>query len=62
MSEQILKDQGVTRVHGGGFAGTIQSFVKEDVVKTYQQDIEKIFGKGSCHILSIRHEGGVKVY
>ncbi len=62
MSEHILGKHGVTRVHGGGFAGTIQSFVKEDVVKTYQQDIEAIFGKGSCHILSIRHEGGVKVY
>lgn len=61
LSEQILKDQGVCRVHGGGFAGTIQAFVKDEFVETYQAEIEKYFGKGSCHILKVRKYGGMKV-
>lgn len=61
LSEVILQDHGVCRVHGGGFAGTIQVFVEDDYVKTYQQEIEHYFGKGSCHILKIRQYGGIKV-
>ena len=61
LSEVILGDHGVCRVHGGGFAGTIQAFVEDDYVKTYQQEIEHYFGKGSCHILKIRQYGGIKV-
>ena len=41
LSEEILKDQGVCRVHGGGFAGTIQAFVKDEFVETYKAEIEK---------------------
>lgn len=44
LSEDILKDNGVVRVHGGGFAGTIQAFVKNDFVDEYKQSIEKYFG------------------
>lgn len=58
LSEGILKDHGVCRVHGGGFAGTIQAFVKNDYVDTYKEEIEKVFGQGSCHILKIRKYGG----
>lgn len=61
LSEVILGDHGVCRVHGGGFAGTIQAFVEDDYVKIYQQEIEHYFGKGSCHILKIRQYGGIKV-
>ena len=61
MSECILKDRGVCRVHGGGFAGTIQAFVENDFVQTYKEKIEKVFGKDSCHVLKIRKYGGVKV-
>lgn len=61
MSEMILKDHGVCRVHGGGFAGTIQAFVENSYVETYKEEIEKVFGKGSCHILKIRKLGGCKV-
>jgi len=60
-SEVILKDQGVCRVHGGGFAGTIQAFVKSDFVKEYKAQIEKVFGEGSCYILNIRKYGGIQV-
>ena len=61
MSEMILKDHGVCRVHGGGFAGTIQAFVGNSYVETYKEEIEKVFGKGSCHILKVRKLGGCKV-
>ena len=61
MSEMILKDHGVCRVHGGGFAGTIQAFVENGYVETYKEEIEKVFGKGSCHILKVRKLGGCKV-
>ena len=61
MSELILKDHGVCRVHGGGFAGTIQGFVENGYVETYKEEIEKVFGKGSCHILKVRKLGGCKV-
>ena len=57
MSEDILGDNGVCRVHGGGFAGTIQAFVKNGFVDEYKERIEKVFGKGSCHVLKIREHG-----
>ncbi len=46
MSEMILKDHGVCRVHGGGFAGTIQAFVENGYVETYKKEIEKSIWKG----------------
>ncbi len=61
MSEMILKEHGVCRVHGGGFAGTIQAFVENDFVSTYKEEIEKVFGKDSCHVLKVRNLGGCKV-
>lgn len=60
MSEHILQNHGVCRVHGGGFAGTIQAFVENGYVDTYKAEIEKVFGKDSCHVLKIRKYGGVK--
>lgn len=61
MSEKILGNHGVCRVHGGGFAGTIQAFVKDSFVDMYKTEIEKVFGKDSCHILKVRKYGGKKV-
>ncbi|WP_455950431.1 galactokinase [Eubacterium sp.] len=61
VSESFLGNNGVCRVHGGGFAGTIQIFVKKDFVSSYKNYIEQIFGEGSCHILNIRGIGGAKV-
>lgn len=61
VSEHLLLDNGVCRVHGGGFAGTIQAFVKNSFVSEYKTNIEKVFGKESCHILKIRKYGGIKV-
>lgn len=61
LSEYYLKDNGVCRIHGGGFAGTIQAFVKEEYVKGYKEFIENILGTDTCHILRIRKQGGIKV-
>ena len=61
MSKKLLKDKGIVRVHGGGFAGTIQAFVPNDMVAEYKTGIERIFGEGSCYCLKIRPDGGIKV-
>lgn len=60
-SESILGNNGVCRVHGGGFAGTIQAFVKNEAVADYKDVMDQVFGKGACTILKIRKYGGMKV-
>lgn len=61
LSDVILKEKGVSRVHGGGFAGTIQAFVPNDIVDIYKKNMEDIFGEDACHVLKIRKYGGMKV-
>ena len=61
LSEQLLKEHGAWRVHGGGLAGTIQAFVPFDLMDTYKQKMESVFGIGSCHVLSIRPEGAARI-
>jgi galactokinase len=61
ISEAKLAGCGAWRVHGGGFAGTIQAFVPKNQLDSYRQIIEAVFGTGSCYVLSIRPVGGIKV-
>ena len=61
LSELFLGENGVCRVHGGGFAGTIQAFVKNDAVADYQKKMNHVFGNGACSILKVRKYGGIKV-
>ena len=61
VSESILVENGVCRVHGGGFAGTIQAFVKNEAVAAYKEQIEAIYGDDSCHVLKVRLQGGIRV-
>ena len=61
LSDVILKGKGVSRVHGGGFAGTIQAFVPNDIVDIYKKNMEDIFGEDACHVLKSRRYGGMKV-
>ena len=61
LSEKLLKGKGAWRVHGGGFAGTIQAFVPDEYVEEYKKEIEYYFGKGSCYVLKVRKYGGIKV-
>lgn len=58
LTEKFLSGRGAVRVHGGGFAGTIQAFVPNDLLNDYKQMIEKVFGKDTCYILNIRPVGG----
>ena len=60
-SEKFIEDSGVARVHGGGFAGTIQAFVKNEAVKEYKETLDKVFGQDACVVLKIRKYGGMKV-
>jgi galactokinase len=61
LSELVLKGHGAWRVHGGGFAGTIQAFVPKNLLDKYVTTLEHVYGKGSCHKLFIRHQGAGEV-
>ena len=59
LAAKLLQGRGACRVHGGGFAGTIQAFVPLDLLDEFRAGMEAVLGPGSCQILSIRPEGGV---
>lgn len=61
LSEMILKGKGAWRVHGGGFGGTIQAFVPQDLIGKYVATLEHVFGEGTCHKLFIRAKGSIKL-
>ncbi|MBQ2847717.1 MAG: galactokinase [Clostridia bacterium] len=59
--QDILNGKGAWRVHGGGFAGTIQAFVPIELLDEFKTRICAVFGEKSCYVLNIRPEGGIKV-
>lgn len=59
LAGRLLNGRGAFRVHGGGFAGTIQAFVPLDLLDGFKAGMEAVLGAGSCQVLSIRPEGGV---
>ena len=59
--EYLLDGMGAIRVHGGGFAGTIQAWVPEEYLTVFKNGIEGLFGPGKCHVLHIRPVGGCVV-
>lgn len=61
LSDVVLNGKGAWRVHGGGFAGTIQAFVPNDLVDEYVKTLEDAYGEGKCHKLFIRKHGSVRV-
>ncbi len=61
LSESVLKGKGAWRVHGGGFAGTIQAFVPDELLEEYKKTMEDVFGEGSCYVLAIRPVGGTEI-
>ena len=61
LSEQVLDGKGAWRVHGGGFAGTIQAFVPNELLDEYKSTLEAVFGEGSCYVLAIRPVGGAEI-
>ena len=60
-AERLLEGRGAYRVHGGGFAGTIQAYVPTELLPRFREGMEAALGQGSCHVLSIRQEGSVEV-
>ena len=61
LCEHYLRDRGAYRVHGGGFAGTVQAFVPFDLLDSFRAGIDAVLGEGACHVLSIRPQGGVEM-
>ncbi|MBO5410616.1 MAG: galactokinase, partial [Clostridia bacterium] len=59
--DEVLRGRGAWRVHGGGFAGTIQAFVPDDLLDEFKAAIASVFGEKACYVLNIRPEGGVKL-
>ena len=60
LTEKFISEngnKGACRVHGGGFAGTVQAFIPTELKNSYKEYIEKVFGEGSCYVLNIRSEG-----
>ena len=62
LCEHYLAGRGAYRVHGGGFAGTVQAFVPFDLLDSFRAGIDAVLGEGACHVLSIRPQGGVPAY
>ena len=60
LAEHFLQGRGAYRVHGGGFAGTIQAFVPFDLLDAFVAGMDSALGEGACHVLSIRPQGGVE--
>jgi len=55
-----LDGRGGYRVHGGGFAGTIQAFVPFDILESFRAGMDAALGEGACHVMAIRPQGGVE--
>ncbi|WP_297717252.1 galactokinase family protein [Intestinimonas sp.] len=58
---RLLEKDGAWRVHGGGFAGTVQAFVPVGQLEDFRREMESVFGAGTCHDLSVRPAGGIRV-
>ena len=62
LCEHYLRGRGAFRVHGGGFAGTVQAFVPLDLLDSFRAGMDAALGEGACHVLSIRPQGGVEAF
>lgn len=62
LCEHFLNGRGAYRVHGGGFAGTVQAFVPFDILESFRVGVDAVLGEGACHVLSIRPQGGVEAF
>ena len=61
LCEHYLAGRGAYRVHGGGFAGTVQAFVPYDILDSFVAGLDSALGQGACHVLNIRPQGGVEM-
>ncbi len=61
LCKDLLGGRGGARVHGGGFAGTVQAYVPLDMLEDFRAQTEAVLGKGYCHVLQIRSIGGIQL-
>ncbi len=61
LCESLLGGRGAVRVHGGGFAGTVQAYVPLDQLEDFKSATEAVLGEGRCHVLQIRSIGGTHI-
>lgn len=61
LCHHLLGSRGAFRVHGGGFAGTVQAFVPADLLPGFRDGVSAVLGPAACHILSIRQDGGIRL-
>ena len=63
LSDGYLRERGgAWRVHGGGFAGTVQAFVPTEALTGYIALLDSVFGKGAVDVLNIRAHGAIRMY
>lgn len=60
-ARRLLEGKGAVRVHGGGFAGTVQAYVPFDMTEEFRKGMESVLGEGCCHFLTVRPGGGVVI-
>jgi galactokinase len=61
LAKQILAGRGAVRVHGGGFAGTVQAFVPLELMAEFKEKTEAVLGAGTCNVMVIRPVGGIRI-
>ncbi len=61
LCDELLAGRGAFRIHGGGFAGTVQAFVPLELLDRFKSGIEAVFGGGRCHVVAIRDAGSVRL-
>jgi len=61
LCEHILDGRGAVRIHGGGFAGTVQAYVPLDFAEEFRMQIDTLLGAERCHIFKIRSIGGIEL-
>lgn len=61
LAKHLLDGCGAVRVHGGGFAGTIQAYVPSDLVAEFAHGMDVVFGEGACRVTFIRPVGGCEI-
>ncbi len=62
LCQHLLNGRGACRVHGGGFAGTVQAYVPLDICEDFRQSADAVLGSGACHVLQIRACGAAALW
>ena len=60
--EKFLDGKGACRVHGGGFAGSVQAYVKQEDIESFKKLMEAVFGENCVYVLNIRKHGAIRLF